>query len=307
VTPKQEILNGADDLIVSAIPLTRSKRSEISDHTIIPPLLPQLDKAKYEKIKLWGPEEYQGYRKGGKRGGENPLTDKSNSSILSIFMEDENGNQIPEKTKKVVRKTAKAFYEGLLKNGNAPTAWGHATLSIRHTFINMLETEFPFLRFCEGHWKANQVATNSYSQWYLKALERKAAALAKKANKRTTEEHGIIDVDVDENDLENPSKRPGDNEDNVPGPSKRPRVENPRPTSTIPRPRPTRITPTAKKVRESFDLIICVTKSIQRIFCTNLWLYAQEVRADSICSANVRPTPSVPMIPATEVCSSRVL
>jgi hypothetical protein len=255
VATKQELPNEPDDSIVSAVPLGRSKDSGPFGPNSVPPLLPQLDKAQYKHIVFWGPDEYQAYRKGGKRGGENTLTDKPTSSILSIFMEDENGSQVPEKTKKALRRTAKGFFEGLLENGSAPAAWGNATLSTRHTFINTMETEFSFLRLCEDHWKANQVATNSYSQWYQHATERKTVVAAKKANKRATEQHKAIAIEVDasenENDSENPSKRSGDDEGNVPGPSKWPRVENPQPTSTISRPRPNRINPPGKKVRKS--------------------------------------------------------
>jgi uncharacterized protein YaiL (DUF2058 family) len=77
-----------------------------------------------------------------------------------------------------------------------------------------VETEFSFLWLCEDHWKANQVTTNSYSQWYQHATERKSAVEAKKANKRATEQHEAIAIEVDasenENDSENPSKRSGD-------------------------------------------------------------------------------------------------
>jgi hypothetical protein len=268
VTSKQEPSNVPDDSIVSAMPLDRSKDSGPFGSSSVPPLLPQLDRAQYKNITFWGPDEYQVYRKGGKRGGENILADKPTSSILSIYMEDENGNQIPEKKKKVVRNMAKGFFEELLKNGNAPGTWGNATLSIRHTFINTLETEFYFLRFCEGHWKANQIATNHYSQWYQHAIEREAAAKAKRTSKRTADEigdHEVIDIDVDvdidanENDIEKASRRSGDYEGNVPGPSKRPRVEVPRPTPTISRPRPTRIKSTGKKVCKSlyFDYMRC--------------------------------------------------
>jgi transcription termination factor Rho len=155
------------------------------------------------KVRHWDPEEYLGCRKGGKRGGEDLVaTDKPTSSILSSFMEGEDGSQVSDKTKMAAWRSAKGFFEQLLKDNSAPAAWGSAPLSIQHELINILETGFPFLRFCEGHWKANQVATNSYSQWYQHAINHKAAVKAKKLRKATEDDDQaqVIDIDSSEND-----------------------------------------------------------------------------------------------------------
>lgn len=171
-------------------------------------------------------------------------------------MEDKDGNQVSDKKKDAVRAMARAFYEGLLKNNTAPTAWGNATVSIRHQFINLLETEFFFLRLCDGHWKANQVATNGYSQWYTGAVGRKAALEAKRASKGRAEQ--IIDVELTDSESDGKSdERASDQSrgegDNAPVPPKQPRVEDSRPTS-ISRPRPNRISPRGKNVRKSVSL-----------------------------------------------------
>ena len=271
--PKQMVSDVADDLIVPVTPSDRSKGPEVPGPTFVPPLLPQLDKENYLNIKHWSPDEYNSYRKGGKRGGENTPTNRPTSSILLSYMEDENGNQVSDKTKKATRATAKGFFEQLLQDNNAPAAWGSAPLSTRNKLINILESEFPFLRFCEGHWKANQVATNSYSQWYQHAVDRKAGVEAKKAKKKAAAgaaEDEVIDVDIDKNNTGEPSKRPREEGDNVPGPSKRPRVEDPRPTPA-PRPLPTGTNLQREKVCKSFILTILITKN--KLSGSIVWVY----------------------------------
>ena len=252
-TPKQKLSHVPDDSIVLVTP---------SDPILVPPLPPQLNKADYPNIRQWTADEYHSYRKGGKRGGENALTDRP-TSILSSYMEDEDGTQVSDKTKKATRATAKAFFEQLLLENNAPIAWGSAPLSIRNKLINILESEFPFLRFCEGHWKANQVATNSYSQWYQHAVDRKAGVEVKKAKRKATAGAAgdeVIDVDTDENNTGKASKRPREEGDDVLEPPKRPRVEDPRPTPA-PRSLPTRANLRRENVRKSFIPTVPITEN----------------------------------------------
>ncbi|KAF9792045.1 hypothetical protein BJ322DRAFT_1015959 [Thelephora terrestris] len=198
--------------------------------------LPQLDRANYTNVNHWENDGYNGSRKGGKRGGEDTPEEKPKTSVLSSFMEDESGREIPEKVRKAVRKTAKQFFQEILDNDRAPANWGEAARDIESELIHILESEYFWLRLCEGHWKANKVATNSYSQWYGKAIRRKAAAEARKIAAMKQAAADVIDVDADDTDDNRASKRPRDEEDETAGRPKHPRIEEPRPT---PRPHPT--------------------------------------------------------------------
>ena len=171
-TTKQETSGVFSVPTASIMPSNDPRDSQTFGLPFAQPLLPQLDRANYKNIQHWNRDEYDILRKHRKGGDENLPIDMLDSSILSIYMEDEDGGQVLEKMKRNVRKTAKAFFEELLKHGKAPTAWRYASLSVQHSIINILEREYPFLRLCEGHWKANQVATNSYSQWYGNAVDR---------------------------------------------------------------------------------------------------------------------------------------
>lgn len=228
---------------------TRSSSASAVRYTRQP--LPQLDQVKYPGVKHWDNNGYNGSRKGGKRGGEDSLEGKAKSSVLSSFMEDQNGRPISDKGRKKARKAAKQFFQELLDNGRAPPNWGDAPRDVENELIHILESEYDWVRLCEGHWKANKIATNSYSQWYSKAIKRKAAADAKKVVARKRAEAEVIDVDSDDSDDSDnirTSKRPRDEEDKAPEHPKRPRTEGPQLTPR-PRPRPTPIQTNRPRIR----------------------------------------------------------
>lgn len=269
--PKLRLSDPLDDPVVPAAPSNRSV--EVSGVVSIPPLLPELNQEDYINIKNWYPTEYSQGRKGRKKGDKDP----SAQAHLSSFMEDEDGNPIPDLTRDAARETARGFFAELLSRNSAPASWGGISISLNHSLINLLETQYPFLRLCSNHWKAKQLATNSYSQWYKRNVIKKAAIQTKeeigkgKGKGKETEESSdaeVIDLDENEQNTGNArSKRPMDINDSAPGPSKRPRIEDPRTTSTS-LPRPSRI---SKTVCNSiyFDYMrtkITLTESIVWIF-----------------------------------------
>ena len=196
--------------------------------------LPQLSQEDFLNIRYWAAENYICRRKIGKNSDEDDLE----GSILSSYMEDENGNPIQEQKRAAAHSTAKKFFSLLLEQGQAPTTWRAASIDIDNELIHMLESDYPFLRLCDNHWKARQVATNSYSQWYPKASKRRATALAKRAAEaKQAAGTEVIDIDDDDTNQDQPPKRPRA-EDNEARRPKRPRVEE---TKSIP-PHPTKVT-----------------------------------------------------------------
>lgn len=262
IATKQEFTNTPDLSILPTTSFNQFKDSGTPGQIFTPPLLPQLDSKDYEDIFHWGPEKYLASRKPGDRGGKKSLAGTKDPSILSSFMEQSDGTQVSDKDKQAVRRTARAFFEALLKNNRAPTTWGNAPINIQHQLINVLETEYPFLRFCDQHWKSLQVATNSYSQWYITAISRKTGIEAREAVKGATKKSAkvevidvdpddVINIDTDENESVKVSKCPRDVEVAVPESSKRSRIEDPHTASASrPRPRPTNVNPQGQKVRK---------------------------------------------------------
>jgi hypothetical protein len=161
-------------------------------------------------VRNWYAGEYNQLRKGGQQDateGEDSKG-KKKSAILSSYMVGEDGNPVSQSTKNALRETARGVYSKLLSRGIAPKVWGDASIDIKHELYYLLETSYPFLRYCDNHWKVKKVVTNGYSQWRT-YRESKASASE------------IIDVDAVH---EGNAKRPREIEGNVSGPSKRPRI-----------------------------------------------------------------------------------
>jgi hypothetical protein len=203
--------------------------------------LPQLSKSDFPGVKFWSVRQYNDRRKAGKKGADND----SDSSILSCYGEDEDGNDVPTEYMNNARATAKNFFRLLLENSRAPSVWRDATIDVVDELYYILETNYPFLRLCQGHWKAKKIATNSYSQWYPGAVKRLMASLAKKAELEKAMARGTVNakdaevIDVDTDDDNTTSKRRQGREDDTPRPSKRPRTEEDQPAPPS-RPRPTK-------------------------------------------------------------------
>ena len=197
----------------------------ISEPKLVVP--PPLDPKDYPNVKHWTPKDYNAKRKKVKseeEGGESldanapaPGTSKKSRkrpsgevSVLSCFMEDENGEQIPESTKSAARGKAKEFWIKLVRRGIAPSRHSEADIDIRDEYLAIMETSFPWLRYCDNHWKAHQIWRNNYSDWY---NPKKGKG---KGKDKEAAEGEVIDVDADA----------GDSQDNQEGSSKRPRVDD---------------------------------------------------------------------------------
>ena len=251
-----------------------------SGPTIEPP--PQLNRKDFPHVKHWTPRYFTSLRKGVKEeenegsldthgatsAGSSKRSGKKESTS-SCFMEDENGEPIPEHTRSAARSKAKGFWIEIFAKGIAPATYGKAGIDMRNQYISLMENTFPWLRYCENHWKADQIWRNGYPDWYSRALieqekEKEKAAKEKAAKEKVAMEGEVIDVDADV----------GDSQDNKEGSSKRPRVDdetNSEPKrrrveedqATPPsRPVPTKITPKRLRVRSILYITICFTNSV---------------------------------------------
>ena len=138
-----------------------------------------------------------------------------------------------KKQKDAAQEAARHFFSLLLDKDQAPAIWGDASFDASNELIYILESNFPWIHLCDNHWKATMIATNSYSQWYPKALQRRSDALAKKATNAK-----VIDVDTNNNNGGKLPKRSWAEDNGMRG-SKRPHVEEIQPT---PHPNATKIT-----------------------------------------------------------------
>ncbi|KAF8123164.1 hypothetical protein K438DRAFT_2027437 [Mycena galopus ATCC 62051] len=81
------------------------------------------------------------------------------------FIEDKNG-EVAFDDKNACRGWCYKFFHGLQEEGRAPDSWGKASLTLTSEFRTAVETEYPNLRLCHSHWKADQLAGIVYPSWH---------------------------------------------------------------------------------------------------------------------------------------------
>ena len=249
-------------------------------------LPPQLDRNGFEKTFHWFPDEYRKLRRKAEKSGvlasdddvlletdeSDPGAPKKKVPILSCFLEDKDGIYISESQKKDLLSMAANYWQYLLDKNRAPRNFRRVNLEIKLQWRALMESQFNFVRFCDGHWKSDQIWINYYTTWRKTALRK-----LREEKEQTAKESGdaVIDVDDDEgtDDADEDAvqgaqgarrskknkKGPSDGEAR---PSKRPRVDEPRTTSAPGRPRPTMASTTRARVRKLLLFIICVTNNI---------------------------------------------
>ena len=204
------------DVMASSPTTTGSAPSNPNSRVV---LLPQLDRKKFKNITHWTPELYNSIRRNkakkedeGESGEDEPMPGTSSTSSgsskekvskLSIYMEDENGNPIPETQRNAARHKAKLFWNELLKKGKAPLSGGKVDLHIRDKFVLLMEESFPWLCYCENHWKADRVWINHYPNWYKGAVDTRDARVKSEVKARANVHAGeAINVDSDDNGIQ---------------------------------------------------------------------------------------------------------
>ena len=80
-------------------------------------------------------------------------------------MEDENGHPISKSQQDAARYRARLFWNELLKRGKAPPTGQKVDLQVRDEFVFVMEENFLWLRYCENHWKCDQLWANHYPHW----------------------------------------------------------------------------------------------------------------------------------------------
>jgi len=133
----------------------------------------QLDHRNFEKVNYWTSNMYQTRKKKGKAKGEEDndvdldelepgTSEKTSDTSGSCYMEDENGKPIPESRRGAARTTARGFWIQLLEDGLAPTCLTNLNIYQQHKYIRFMEDNYPWLRYCEDHWKSLQIWRGHY-------------------------------------------------------------------------------------------------------------------------------------------------
>lgn len=238
---------------VQPTPSTASASSSSSISPARVELPPQLDRSEYPNVIFWDSDKWKEVKKKGKttdEDGVEPNDLDPGTSITSCFMEDANGKQQPEATKEAARATARSFWIKLWRANMAPEKFSDLDIDLKNEYISLMEKEFPWLRYCENHWKAKRIWQGHYSQWYGPMMKREAAKRAKEVVEKAAAEGRVINVDADDDSgrdgQEKSAKRPRDDNEPI-GKSKRRRVANVE--STPPNhPTPSKVTTTRLRV-----------------------------------------------------------
>jgi len=90
----------------------------------------------------------------------------SGENVTLGYVEDENGNSIDGYRVSQITSLTREIWMHLRNKGLAPEAWSKGSLPVHNYYRSEMYKRFPELRLCEGHWKADFIATNSYSGWY---------------------------------------------------------------------------------------------------------------------------------------------
>ena len=84
---------------------------------------------------------------------------------VSSWMEDEFGRDILDAIRSNLRDDANSYWTDMYTKGEIPKPWGSTGFERKENFRIIMEGKYPWLRLCNGHWKARQVWINCLTQW----------------------------------------------------------------------------------------------------------------------------------------------
>ena len=127
--------------------------------------------SKFPEVKYWTKQDWkevENKRKNssevaGPRGGGRSA---KGENVMMLYVEHDNGRPVSGAMASDIRDFARSIWRGFYSRGMAPEKWGDVSKAVKDDYIHDMEREWSVLRYCEGHWKANYIATSIYSQWY---------------------------------------------------------------------------------------------------------------------------------------------
>ncbi|KAJ3508500.1 hypothetical protein NLJ89_g5716 [Agrocybe chaxingu] len=221
-----------------------------------PPSLPKPRQEDYPNVKFFTRRKYNAFikekkaaeavvdpdrglsRRGGARlaqTGENVTTD---------YVEYEDGTIVSGKTAEGLRQHIRAVFRQLLKDkkeNKLPKVWSEVSVMDRRYILHEVYAEYPYVSFCEDHWKADYLVSRVLSQWH-NTLRRAKARKAKKAKNHLPTPSDRDSDDDDDFLLDTPSDiEEGNNDCNDedrPARGKRKQASEPSPRQRQPAKRP---------------------------------------------------------------------
>jgi len=205
-----------------------------------PTILSPLQRKDFPKVKHWTPDLWSPLRH--HKGNTTPERDTGVPTIC-LFWEDESGEIIPSARRGAVTRAARSFWQQKHEKGVRLDTLTNIGWDLLTDFRNTMESEFPWLRLCADHWKADQIWINHFSGWTPAVKNESTPAQAPQ------DVAGIANL-----------KREHPTEQVEPGSSKRPKTADKENSPRVSRPKPRK---TGAKVSLLIHVIYIATKRIQ--------------------------------------------
>lgn len=212
--------------------------------------LPRLEPGDFKGLQHWFPKNYRALRKKAKTedGANEDVFDdlgtvldaeqkpepKKKAVTLCCFLEDKNGNPIPETDKTAILATAASFWSYLVGKGKAPRSYRHCDVETRSLWRVLMESNFECVRYCDNYWKLDQIWINYYPSWIKtvckqeqKAKEAAADDVIDIEDNDDNNSNGTGDTGEDAEITKNNTNKRGPPDGGETSKSKRPRAKEP--------------------------------------------------------------------------------
>ncbi|KAF4596936.1 hypothetical protein EYR40_007386 [Pleurotus pulmonarius] len=123
--------------------------------------LSSLHQQDYPHVRFWTATSYRNREKNG--FGKHTLA--ANESWTTMYLEDQNGKQADSGLRSSLNTFACGWWTAQDNAGKPPRIYSETDIATLQTFRHNLELEFPLLRLCEHHWKADEVWKQVFGMW----------------------------------------------------------------------------------------------------------------------------------------------
>ncbi len=118
-----------------------------------------LCQADYPQIRFWNESDWKTHSK-------NMKASSSERTIVSDYMEGEDGNAVSAVRAQEIRAVAFSLWFEILNKGRAPAKWSEAAADVKNFYYACLEDKCPEMRYCHNSWKAQHLATKNYPSFH---------------------------------------------------------------------------------------------------------------------------------------------
>ncbi|KAG1743384.1 hypothetical protein EDB19DRAFT_1827296 [Suillus lakei] len=145
LTTERDTIRSMFECLAGAVQLSKSDPFQLNDSNVIGPTSHGSSRPthqQYPKIRFWSQDNFIEW------------LDTASSQTTDCgkipYLEDENGDPVPEKTVKAIRKLLLGWM---------------ATASARQLIHTLVENAYPLFKFADDGWKLDYLATTSYPSW----------------------------------------------------------------------------------------------------------------------------------------------